>query len=370
MNDQPPHSPCRRNDRHDAHVYEVYGRPFQCPGFTPPERPAAAPSAPADRDLRDRDQLAALLAHHADVLAARWYAVAPGAGAWEVAAAHSLRGHAAELVANTETPAVAELLDSMLSFEAAHRAAPSAASDTERRDRWEARMRQIPGWSSGRVRIQDAATVGMVVADAEQANLRTRIAELEQQAAAPSAPADRDLPDLRRIVDRLAAHARGFQDELDESDRGPWARLVRADIDALRTATAVLPALMDWAAVLREAAETADRLSMEIEQALKSRNIGPLTALQDLADELRRMADEAQQDEAHPPRYRWFVELLDGDEWMLASSFRPERDQVLAQLRIASSKAPKWKDGTPVRRRLVRETTAYTVEAEHTPEPS
>lgn len=36
--DQPPLSPCRRNDRHDAHVYEVYGRPFQCPGYTPAEQ--------------------------------------------------------------------------------------------------------------------------------------------------------------------------------------------------------------------------------------------------------------------------------------------------------------------------------------------
>ncbi|MFB7711629.1 hypothetical protein [Streptomyces sp. NPDC056105] len=33
--DRPPLSPCRRNDRHDEHVYEVYGRPFQCCGYTP-----------------------------------------------------------------------------------------------------------------------------------------------------------------------------------------------------------------------------------------------------------------------------------------------------------------------------------------------
>lgn len=64
----------------------------------------------------NRDQLAALLAHHADVLATRWRAVAPGAGAWEVAAALSLTTHAEELTAEKEAPAVAELLDSMLSF--------------------------------------------------------------------------------------------------------------------------------------------------------------------------------------------------------------------------------------------------------------
>ncbi|MFF7829760.1 hypothetical protein ACFZCM_31545 [Streptomyces rochei] len=49
MTERPPHSPCRRNDRHDAHEFEVYGRPFWCPGFTP------ASSPPADQTgLRDR----------------------------------------------------------------------------------------------------------------------------------------------------------------------------------------------------------------------------------------------------------------------------------------------------------------------------
>ncbi|NED73344.1 hypothetical protein G3I51_13525 [Streptomyces sp. SID9944] len=60
---------------------------------------------------------------------------------------------------------------------------------------------------------------------------------------------------------------------------------------------AVLPEPADRAAILREAAGVADRMSMEIEQAMKTREIGPLTALQDLADELLRMADEAQQSE-------------------------------------------------------------------------
>ncbi|MES9804948.1 hypothetical protein [Streptomyces cinereoruber] len=67
----------------------------------------------------NRDQLAALLAHHADVLAARWRAVAPGAGAWEVAAALSLTSHADELTDEAERPSVTKLLDSMMSFRAA-----------------------------------------------------------------------------------------------------------------------------------------------------------------------------------------------------------------------------------------------------------
>lgn len=35
MSHRPSHSPCRRNDRHDAHEFEVYGRPFWCPGYAP-----------------------------------------------------------------------------------------------------------------------------------------------------------------------------------------------------------------------------------------------------------------------------------------------------------------------------------------------
>lgn len=67
------------------------------------------PDRPADQ-LRDR--VAALLAHHVDVLAARWDAYAPDP------AAYSLRLHAGELTADEETPFVRELLDSILAFEA------------------------------------------------------------------------------------------------------------------------------------------------------------------------------------------------------------------------------------------------------------
>lgn len=50
-------------------------------------------------------------------------------------------------------------------------------------------------------------------------------------AAAPPAPADRAA--ILRVVDRLAAHAAGFQDVLDESDRGPWGKTIGADIAEL-----------------------------------------------------------------------------------------------------------------------------------------
>ncbi|MCX5285960.1 hypothetical protein [Streptomyces sp. NBC_00198] len=49
-------------------------------------------------------------------------------------------------------------------------------------------------------------------------------------------PQQTDLDAVRRIVRRLAAHAAGFQDVLDDSDRGPWGTTVGADIAALQAA--------------------------------------------------------------------------------------------------------------------------------------
>jgi DNA anti-recombination protein RmuC len=43
-----------------------------------------------------------------------------------------------------------------------------------------------------------------------------------------------ELHRIREVVRRLAAHAVGFQDVLDESDRGPWGKTLAADIAELR----------------------------------------------------------------------------------------------------------------------------------------
>lgn len=64
----------------------------------------------------------------------------------------------------------------------------------------------------------------------------------------------------------------------------------------------------------------------------------------------------------HPSRDRWFVEILDGDEWLPTSGFRTDRAQVLAQFRMASERRPTWNNGTAVQRRFVRETTSYAIE--------
>jgi hypothetical protein len=86
-------------------------------------------------------------------------------------------------------------------------------------------------------------------------------------------------------------------------------------------------------------------------------------------ERLRRLAGEAQQDptqdgsEAHPPLHAWRVETRDplANEWAPGSHF-PRRQAAVERYETANRTAPLWRDGTPVERRIVRETTTYTVE--------
>jgi hypothetical protein len=66
--------------------------------------------------------------------------------------------------------------------------------------------------------------------------------------------------------------------------------------------------------------------------------------------------------EAHPPFDRWRVEILDATDWMPAGALHADKDKAQCLLDAASTGRPAWADGTPVERRLVRETTTYTVE--------
>ncbi|MGQ5576289.1 hypothetical protein [Streptomyces sp. ECR3.8] len=123
---------------------------------------------------------------------------------------------------------------------------------------------------------------------------------------------------------------------------------------------AVLPEPTDKAAVLRWAADHLDRYV-----GLQSSDAAPeVEGARLVIRELRRMADETPdtQTEAHAPLTEWRVEILDGDEWMPASGLRRDRSQAAEQLRLASERRPLWNDGTRVQRRLVRQTTTYTVE--------
>jgi len=71
-------------------------------------------------------------------------------------------------------------------------------------------------------------------------------------------------------------------------------------------------------------------------------------------------------DEAQPPRVRWRVEHHDplADEWVPGIALLV-RERAVERLEHARTQAPRWKDdGKPVKRRLVRETTTWTVEDE------
>ncbi|MET8978530.1 hypothetical protein ABZX85_23220 [Streptomyces sp. NPDC004539] len=133
---------------------------------------------------------------------------------------------------------------------------------------------------------------------------------------------------------------------------------------------AVLPEPADRAAVLDEAADVAKR-NAEAQFRFGETDMG--RGARNVEDVLRRMAAEAratdtQDNEAHPPQHRWQVELLDGGEWMPTTRRHEEREQAVTQLQLASERHSTFSDGTPVQRRLVRETTTYTVET--APRPS
>lgn len=67
--------------------------------------------------------------------------------------------------------------------------------------------------------------------------------------------------------------------------------------------------------------------------------------------------------EARPPQHTWRVETRDPlpDEWAPGSHFA-SRPHAVERYETANSTAPLWQDGTPVERRIVRETTTFTVE--------
>lgn len=129
----------------------------------------------------------------------------------------------------------------------------------------------------------------------------------DEQADALLAPLDA----VREVARRLAAHAVGFQDVLDDSDRGPWGRTVGADIAALQAA----------------------------------------------------LGETQHGTQAQPPRHRWAVETRDGlaDEWAPGTRFL-NRHHAVERYEALTKSHPTWKDGTPVERRLVRETVTYIVE--------
>jgi hypothetical protein len=169
--------------------------------------------------------------------------------------------------------------------------------------------------------------------------------------AAPvsSAPAT-DRAALRELAAEALAAAEGWQ----------WATgygkaqspvyqhyLRRADV-----VLSVLPTSSDRGAVIAEAIR-------RVEDPEERAGLGWESA----REVLRRMADETPRDEtqARGPLVRWYVERHDHDGWVPASSPTRPRERAV---QILSERSAEHSDRAF---RLVRATTTYTVEAEHTP---
>jgi hypothetical protein len=200
-------------------------------------------------------------------------------------------------------------------------------------------------------------------------------------AVSSSAPADR--AGLRDRIRRAVCEAEGFvwdsdllePDEYGEvgdavlavlfgpipagTDTATWTaiRAIQLMNEAGRRRDVAQAAPVDRSAVLREAADELWALA----NRLTERGQGVLWA----AERLRRLADEAPEPEtqAQPPYHRWSVETRDAvaDQWTPGTPIA-DRDKAVERYGHVTTNWPTWKDGTPVRRRLVRATTTYTVE--------
>lgn len=167
------------------------------------------------------------------------------------------------------------------------------------------------------------------------------------------------------LTDRTNAHLHGsWVRENGEATDAPLDQLYRHDDDwpdwlttlARKHAPAAAPPPVSRADVLREAANSLACLGPE-----DSRVSGPV-AWTEAVETLRRLADEAQTGtEAHQPEHTWKIESPRRDQWASWGATYDERDWALERYESALSTAPQ----RPFR--LVRATTTYTVEAEHTP---
>ncbi len=117
-----------------------------------------------------------------------------------------------------------------------------------------------PAWLAEEARLHDPATEVERLREKHKASLRRAdeinnglMEEVQRYAVGTERPvlwsvynrmhlraanAESVLGRVRRIASRLAAHAVGFQDVLDDSDRAPWAKTVGADITELADALA------------------------------------------------------------------------------------------------------------------------------------
>ncbi|MFF7142298.1 hypothetical protein ACFZB5_13750 [Streptomyces nodosus] len=207
---------------------------------------------------------------------------------------------------------------------------------------------------------------------------RCELAKAEKKMAALQRRRDEiGAESLRRGKIKLeqAEKIRSLERQVDEVQRQLGAEILRAglaeaEVERMRA---------ERAAVLREEADRIDATRAQFPIAVQNGITWATAELRRHAAEcpqcgttgacnggpcpLRRLADEAQSAEAHPAEHTWAAELYDpvAEEWVPGTRYTV-RDRAVNHLAHAAAIGPKWKDGTPTQRRLVRATTTYTVE--------
>ncbi|MET8113751.1 hypothetical protein [Streptomyces prasinus] len=192
--------------------------------------------------------------------------------------------------------------------------------------------------------------------------IRTPAVVSALRAAMESAPSAVPLPSADQTArrDRIADEVRRLHDTggIYALDAGEPERIAAAVLSVLPEPTP--------AAVLSATERTMLTYALDQAQEKIWSEDGFTDEDQTAVDALRRLTDETQPApepvEAHEPLHHWRVEILDGDEWMPCSRTFGARSIAVDRYRSSSERTPAWVDGEPVQRRLVRETTTYTVE--------
>jgi hypothetical protein len=238
-------------------------------------------------------------------------------------------------------------------FDALHRLGEEMRVELEK-------LRALPAASAAVVPAADrAALLGAAEIGTKPDLNVTRLPDAALIADEQVRPADRAA--LRDRVRRAVCEAEGFAWDSDMLEPDEYGEVADAVL-------AVLPAPADRAAVLTEAA---DKLAEFIAlHGPTSRTVAGWTGAEAF---LRRLAVESAvvdrvaaetppaETEAHPPTTTWKVESPRRDQWASWGATYDERDWAQERYESATANAP----ARPFR--LVRATTTYTVEAEHTP---
>ncbi|MFF8910587.1 hypothetical protein [Streptomyces olivaceoviridis] len=159
------------------------------------------------------------------------------------------------------------------------------------------------------------------------------------------------------VTDRAAVRTEALREAADHLDALPLSD-VEAGVRAALTAE-----LRRLAGEVQQ--DEARAWQQEWDSRLNGADVSDLVEIKPAVPDREAQQDPAQdgETEAHPAEHRWAAELYDpvADEWVPGTRYAV-RDRAVKHLEHARAIGPAWKDGTPTQRRLVRETTTYTIE--------